>query len=61
MTNVDISANTKLETKRDLDLTLDELETVSGGGTRKSGGNTASGAMFLTFTFKLVAVKTISF
>jgi hypothetical protein len=55
MSNVDISANAKPETKRDL--TLDELETVS-GGTPKAGGHSTGGAMFLVFTFKLVAVKT---
>jgi type VI secretion system secreted protein Hcp len=31
-----------------------------GLGMRKSAGGEATGAMFLTFTFKLVAVKTIS-
>jgi type VI secretion system secreted protein Hcp len=31
-----------------------------GLGIRKSAGNTASGVMYLVFTFKLVAVKTIS-
>jgi hypothetical protein len=60
MTDINVSTHTKPETKN-VELTLNELETVSGGGTRKSGGNTASGAMFLTFTFKLVAVKTISY
>jgi hypothetical protein len=38
-----------------------ELNAVSGGsvglGLRKSAGNQASGVMFLTFSFKLVAVK----
>jgi hypothetical protein len=57
MTNTDIFANTKTETRRDLELTPDELEAVSGGG-KASGGNLA-GTMFLKFTFKLVAVKTI--
>jgi hypothetical protein len=60
MTNINVSVQATPQTEI-VDLTLDELETVSGGGTRKSGGNTASGAMFLTFTFKLVAVKTISY
>lgn len=32
-----------------------ELNAIS-GGMRKSGGNQASGVMFLAFTFKLVAV-----
>ena len=31
-----------------------------GLGMRKSAGNAASGVMFLVFTFKLVAVKTVS-
>ncbi len=31
-----------------------------GLGMRKSAGNTASGVMYLVFTFKLVAVKTVS-
>jgi hypothetical protein len=38
------------------ELAADDLECVS-GGVRKSGGSEASGAMFLAFTFKLVAVK----
>ena len=38
------------------ELTADELERVSGG---KSASN-ASPHMFLTFQFKLVAVKTVS-
>jgi hypothetical protein len=58
MTNINVSAHTNPET-RNVELTLDVLENVSGGGMRKSSGNT-SGTMFLTFTFKLVAVKTIS-
>ena len=58
MTIIDISANTKSATKHDLELTPDELETVSAGGMRKSSGGNVSGVMFLTFTFKLVAVKT---
>jgi hypothetical protein len=37
------------------ELAADELECVSGG--RKAGSHGASGVMFLTFTFKLVAVK----
>jgi hypothetical protein len=59
MANINVSAHTNPET-RNVELTLDVLENVSGGGMRKSSGNTTSGAMFLTFTFKLVAVKTIS-
>ena len=38
------------------ELAADDLEYIS-GGVRKSGGSEASGAMFLAFTFKLVAVK----
>lgn len=42
--------------KQARELTADELECVSGGGSRKSAGGSVSGAMFLVFTFKLVAV-----
>jgi hypothetical protein len=47
--------NTKPEeTKRDVELTLDELETVS-AGSRKSGGDAASsGREFLRFKFDTV-------
>ena len=38
------------------ELAADELEGVSGG---KPASKEASGVMFLAFTFKLVAVKTI--
>ncbi|HEX7562794.1 MAG TPA: hypothetical protein VF396_05990 [Bradyrhizobium sp.] len=39
------------------ELAAAELECVSGG--TKAGSHQASGVMFLTFTFKLVAVKTV--
>ena len=39
------------------ELAADELECVSGG---KPASREASGVMFLAFTFKLVAVKTIA-
>ena len=45
------------ETKS-VELTQDELETVTAGSS-KSGGNT-SGHIYLVFQFKLVAVKTVS-
>jgi hypothetical protein len=56
MTNVEITAKPQPnQNKREL--TQHELEAVSGGG--KSNGN-AAGHTYLTFNFKLVAVKTIS-
>ena len=39
------------------EMKIDELEIVSAAGMRKSGGDGTSGAMFLKFVFKLVAVK----
>ena len=42
--------------KQARELAVDELDYVSGG---KPASNNASGVMFLAFTFKLVAVKTV--
>ena len=42
--------------KQARELAADELDCVSGG---RPASNGASGVMFLAFTFKLVAVKTV--
>jgi bacteriocin-like protein len=54
---INTSATSKqVRESTDRELTANELAHVSGGSGRKSTGQQVSGAMFLVFNFKLVAV-----
>lgn len=60
MTRLETSASTEPETLKGRELTIETLETVSGGGGKGATNQNSAGQVNLVFNFKLVAVKTVS-